>query len=226
MNLKLNNESRVGDAKKTDLKALTIKEERQRTGRYIAILVGILLFLLAIYHAWVRRIPFIASLIVPAIIMLIYVGWVLYTASRDKHRALDAEAALNAALAEEAGRLSCQSCHGQSNRASIISINSSKHQSEGSITHQSDNTIKLQSDDSNAVHKNNRQSEDSRPIIKPIILVNDEPAVIDVMMPPRLTSHALLSIEKFNGLPARRKYKRRFCRGRRNNVFKRSYSIA
>ncbi|GBP42846.1 hypothetical protein EVAR_27199_1 [Eumeta japonica] len=63
-----------------------ISEERRRTGRYIAILVGISLLLLAIYHAWVRRIPVVASLVVPALIMFIYVAWVLYSASRDKYR--------------------------------------------------------------------------------------------------------------------------------------------
>ncbi|KAJ2952972.1 hypothetical protein O0L34_g7348 [Tuta absoluta] len=92
MNLKLNNDrgssSKVQGAdipvrKKTPN---AIKEERRRNGRYIAILVGIMLFLLAIYHAWVRRIPIVASLVVPALIMFIYVFWVLYTASRDKHR--------------------------------------------------------------------------------------------------------------------------------------------
>lgn len=48
--------------------------------------MGILLFILAFYHAWVRRIPVVASLVVPALIMFVYVAWVLYTASRDKHR--------------------------------------------------------------------------------------------------------------------------------------------
>ncbi|XP_049867578.1 uncharacterized protein LOC126367849 isoform X2 [Pectinophora gossypiella] len=89
MNLKLNNDARrrsLHPLERKERTAHAIKEERRRTGRYIAILVGICLFLLAIYHAWVRRIPIVASLVVPALIMFVYVGWVLYTASRDKHK--------------------------------------------------------------------------------------------------------------------------------------------
>ncbi|CAH2086292.1 unnamed protein product [Euphydryas editha] len=86
MNLKLNNEVRSSVILLHKAPSTTVKEERRRTGRYIAILVGISLFLLALYHAWVRRIPVIASLVVPALIMFVYVGWVLYTASRDKKR--------------------------------------------------------------------------------------------------------------------------------------------
>ncbi|KAJ0180636.1 hypothetical protein K1T71_004040 [Dendrolimus kikuchii] len=87
MNLKLNNDvkSPINHVKSRDS---IIKEERRRTGRYIAILVGISLFILAFYHAWVRRIPVVASLVVPALIMFVYVAWVLYTASRDKHKLL------------------------------------------------------------------------------------------------------------------------------------------
>lgn len=65
-----------------------LQEERRRTGRYMAILVGISLFILALYHAWVRRIPIVASLVVPALIMFVYVAWILYTASREKHRVI------------------------------------------------------------------------------------------------------------------------------------------
>lgn len=62
------------------------QEERRRTGRYVAIVVGISLVCLAIYHAWVRKIPVLASLLVPALIMLLYIAWVLYTAARDKKK--------------------------------------------------------------------------------------------------------------------------------------------
>ncbi|CAH0721785.1 unnamed protein product, partial [Brenthis ino] len=86
MNLKLNNEVRSSVILLPTEPPTSVKEERQRTGRYIAILVGISLLMLALYHAWVRRIPVVASLVVPALIMFVYVGWVLYTASRDKKR--------------------------------------------------------------------------------------------------------------------------------------------
>ncbi|CAH2241270.1 jg3331 [Pararge aegeria aegeria] len=86
MNLKLTNEVRSSVNLLHNAPVSSVKEERQRTGRLIALLVGICLLVLALYHAWVRRIPVVASLVVPVLIMFVYVGWVLYTASRDKKR--------------------------------------------------------------------------------------------------------------------------------------------
>ncbi|XP_072944088.1 uncharacterized protein [Epargyreus clarus] len=226
MNLKLNNEVRssvnllhkvpVSSIKFQHSSHTQSEEERRRTGRYIAILVGISLLLLAVYHAWVRRIPVVASLVVPALIMFVYVGWVLYTASRDKLKMMDAEAALNAAadVAENEGRTS-----ELSNKNIEISVISSKESSkvnspEGS-THNEWPGISTSA-----------KGTEQKPVvfIKPIILINDKlPEDLD-----QKWSHIVENItnnDKFKGFPTRRKFKRRFVR-RRHNVFKRSYSIA
>ncbi|CAF4937915.1 unnamed protein product [Pieris macdunnoughi] len=178
----------------------TFQEERRRTGRYIAILVGICLLLLAIYHAWVRRIPVVASLVVPALIMFVYVGWVLFTASRDKKRLLllDAEAALRAAEEENCSNTS---------HMEISVICKEIPCTKAEVTSKDDN-LRVE-----------------RKFVKPIILVNDRPAedldekwthVIDTLFNED---------ERLRRYQKRRKFRRRFCRRRQYAVFKRSYSI-
>ncbi|VVD04148.1 unnamed protein product [Leptidea sinapis] len=197
MKLKLNNE-----------------EERRRTGRYIAILVGICLLLLAIYQAWVRRIPVIASLVVPALIMFIYVGWVLYTASRDKKRLLDAEAALNAAAMETIDNIS--SSDTSHNNIEICLI-SSKESSKPSTP---DESTKAWIDPFNKWDKKRNQNT----IVKPIILLNDQP-IEDVDEKWAQVLDNLYSNDKLKTYQRRKRFRRRFCRRKRFAAFKRSYSI-
>ncbi|XP_068630009.1 uncharacterized protein [Battus philenor] len=224
MNLKLNNEVRGSVSLLQTAPVSSVKEERRRTGRYIAILVGISLLLLAIYHAWVRRIPVVASLVVPALIMFVYVGWVLYTASRDKHKFLqlqDAEAALAAAneLAENEGRLSQLS--NKNLEESMTSGKDSKLNSpQGSVRRDWSRT-------SSAYLKDERRTktdEKSVTFIKPIILVNDKPPE-DLDQKWSNIVENLTNNEKLKGFSTRRRYKRKFCRRRRNATFKRSYTI-
>lgn len=215
MNLKLNNDVRPATRVKVKKNPATIKEERQRTGRYIAILVGICLLLLAIYHAWVRKIPVVASLVVPALIMFIYVGWVLYSANREKHRRLDLEAAITANYLKE--------------RQDALAAEQAKKEEQSS----GNNSPRPQSPNG-AVHKDlsrvpskvtqNNVADESHRFIKPIILVNDRPPddpddkwtqLVDVIS----------QSEKFKAITGRKKFKRKFCRSKRI-TFKRSYSIA
>ena len=65
---------------------LIIQEERRATGRMVAVIVALLLILLAMYHAWVRRTAVLAGVIVPALIMILYTAWILYSAKKDKKR--------------------------------------------------------------------------------------------------------------------------------------------
>ncbi|XP_073943480.1 uncharacterized protein [Choristoneura fumiferana] len=217
MNLKLNND--VRSVRRVRVKKLpsTIKEERRRTGRYIAILVGICLLLLAIYHAWVRRIPVVASLVVPALIMFIYVGWVLFSANREKHRLIDLEAAIHAAAVKEReeARAAEKNKDGQSSGRS-----SPRPQSPDGSIHKDLTRVP-----SKLSRKSNISVEPSHRFIKPIILVNDRPPddaddkwthIVDMI------SHS----DKFKEIRGRKKFKRKFCRSKRNATFKRSYSIA
>ncbi|XP_049867577.1 uncharacterized protein LOC126367849 isoform X1 [Pectinophora gossypiella] len=215
MNLKLNNDARrrsLHPLERKERTAHAIKEERRRTGRYIAILVGICLFLLAIYHAWVRRIPIVASLVVPALIMFVYVGWVLYTASRDKHKLLDAEAALNAAQEAEMEAMN----EAQNNIE--ISVIPGKE-----IPKVTSPDVHNWTEISTALLK--EVSKDERTFVKPVILVNDKLHEDSDQAWTNLVE-SVVNNEKFKGFPTRRKFRRKFCRSKRNAVFKRSYSIA
>ncbi|XP_077302933.1 uncharacterized protein LOC143923232 [Arctopsyche grandis] len=90
MNIKLNNdENQTND--QLDPMPYSSAEERRRTGRYVAIIVGISLVCLAMYHAWVRKVPVLASVLVPSLILLLYAAWVLFIASRDKRKEMNAE---------------------------------------------------------------------------------------------------------------------------------------
>lgn len=62
------------------------QEERRTTGRFVAVIVALSLILLALYHAWIRKTAVLASVIIPALIMVLYTAWVLYSAKRDKYR--------------------------------------------------------------------------------------------------------------------------------------------
>nr|XP_026494949.1 uncharacterized protein LOC113399895 isoform X2 [Vanessa tameamea] len=203
MNLKLNNE-----------------EERRRTGRYIAILVGICLFLLALYHAWVRRIPVVASLVVPALIMFVYVGWVLYTASRDKKRLLAAaEAALNAAMPTtgEADDHTSELSHSNIEISVIPNRDMKVNSPEDAPKDWSEISSVFQKGDTKHEDKNVR-------FVKPIILINDKlPEDLDQKWTNIVET--LTNSDRLKGFQTRRKFKRKFCRKKRHATFKRSYSI-
>lgn len=52
----------------------------------MAVIVALSLILLSCYHAWIRKTAVLASVIIPALIMILYTAWVLYSAKRDKYR--------------------------------------------------------------------------------------------------------------------------------------------
>lgn len=60
-----------------------LQEERQLTGRYIALGAAISIITLAIYHAWERKFAVLAGLFTPALIMFLYILWMLYSAHKD-----------------------------------------------------------------------------------------------------------------------------------------------
>lgn len=62
------------------------QEERRTTGKIVAVIVALSLILLACYHAWIRKTAVLAGVIIPALIMVLYTAWVLYSAKRDKYR--------------------------------------------------------------------------------------------------------------------------------------------
>ncbi|XP_024942290.1 uncharacterized protein LOC107269278 isoform X2 [Cephus cinctus] len=64
------------------------KEERRKTGRFVAASSALTLTLFALYHGLLRGASTIARIFIPAIIMLVYVLWVLYSARRDRLKAL------------------------------------------------------------------------------------------------------------------------------------------
>ncbi|XP_065363509.1 uncharacterized protein LOC135956841 [Calliphora vicina] len=63
------------------------REERKANGRLVAVILASLVIFLAIYHAWIRK-PNnkLAGVLVPAVIMLSFGGWVVVLAKRDKAR--------------------------------------------------------------------------------------------------------------------------------------------
>ncbi|XP_058806661.1 uncharacterized protein LOC131673036 [Phymastichus coffea] len=80
---------------------LSTKEERRSTGRYIAGGAAIAIILLALHHVFVRGASSIAGICIPAIIMAIYIIWVLYTARRDQRRALRLASAMHLVKAND-----------------------------------------------------------------------------------------------------------------------------
>ncbi|KAL4714564.1 hypothetical protein ACJJTC_006610 [Scirpophaga incertulas] len=220
MNIKINNEIQDSKEEGRELSkkknVSSIKEERRRTGRYIAILVGISLFLLAMYHAWVRRIPIVASLVVPALIMFVYVAWVLYSASKDKHRLLDAETAFNMTETVENEANFHESSHNVENTTpscnDVSKLNSMERYSARDYNDQS-----LINRECGLIRAENR-------FVTPIILINDMP-VEDLDQKWTTLLQTLVNSDKFKTFSTKRKHKRKFCR-RKHNVYKRSYSIA
>lgn len=64
------------------------QEERKRTGRYVAAGTAIFLSLLGVYQALARGTPEYAALFAPALIMFIYVFWILYASKHYKRNCL------------------------------------------------------------------------------------------------------------------------------------------
>ncbi|XP_029162172.1 uncharacterized protein LOC114933762 [Nylanderia fulva] len=71
-----------------NLNTLTQSEERRRTGRYVAGGMALAFTLLGLHHLLLRGASTIAGVCVPAIIMALYIIWVLYSARRDRRKAL------------------------------------------------------------------------------------------------------------------------------------------
>jgi len=62
------------------------QEERRRTGRYVAGGTALAVTLLGLHHLLLRGASTIAGVCVPAIIMALYIIWVLYSARRDRRK--------------------------------------------------------------------------------------------------------------------------------------------
>ncbi|KAG4070544.1 hypothetical protein HA402_001210 [Bradysia odoriphaga] len=76
------------------------REERRATGRMVALMVAFILILSVLYQAWIRKIPVLAGVTIPALIMILYGGWVLFLAKKDKQRRIIAENNLRASRAD------------------------------------------------------------------------------------------------------------------------------
>ncbi|XP_070161491.1 uncharacterized protein [Polyergus mexicanus] len=64
------------------------QEERRRTGRYIAGGTVLAVTLLGLHHLLLQAASTIAGVCIPAIIMALYIIWVLYSARRDRRKAV------------------------------------------------------------------------------------------------------------------------------------------
>lgn len=62
------------------------QEERRRTGRYVAGGTALAVTLLGLHHLLLRGASTIAGVCIPAIIMALYIIWVLYSARRDRRK--------------------------------------------------------------------------------------------------------------------------------------------
>lgn len=80
----------LGSELNEPLDAAASREERRATGRLVAVIVALLMIFSGFYHAWIKRIPVLAGVMVPALIMLLYAAWVLFLAKREKKRRLNA----------------------------------------------------------------------------------------------------------------------------------------
>lgn len=56
----------------------------------VAVIVALLMIFSGFYHAWIKKIPVLAGVMVPALIMLLYAAWVLFLAKREKQRRINA----------------------------------------------------------------------------------------------------------------------------------------
>ncbi|KAL0842218.1 hypothetical protein ABMA28_014379 [Loxostege sticticalis] len=216
MNLKLNNDIQGSQQiQKIQKSESSIKVKRK-------CIDAVSSFLLALYYAWVRRIPIVASLVVPALIMFVYVAWVLFTAARDehKHMLLDAEAALQAEAMEAA-----------ENEAQAAEANESLEiapvpEKETKVDHLDveETTQKHWVEVNHLQKEENIKIEPENRLTMPIILINDKlPEDLDQKWLQIVET--LTNSERFKAFPTRRRYKRKFCR-RKHAVYKRSYSIA
>ena len=134
--------------------------------------------------------------------------------------AADAEAALNAIAQENAendGRTSELSHNVE------IAIISSKESSKLNTPEEA--MPRNWSEISSVFLKGDTKSEEKTVcFVKPIILINDKPPE-DLDLKWTNIIETLNNSEKLKGFQTRRKFKRKFCRRRRNASFKRSYSI-
>ncbi|XP_011179048.1 uncharacterized protein LOC105210032 [Zeugodacus cucurbitae] len=62
------------------------REERKANGRLIAVIVAFLVIFVGLYNMWLKKANGLAGILVPAIIMVSYGGWVVLLAKRDKQR--------------------------------------------------------------------------------------------------------------------------------------------
>ncbi|KAJ6638102.1 hypothetical protein Bhyg_10835 [Pseudolycoriella hygida] len=76
------------------------REERRATGRMVALMVALILILSVLYQAWIKKIAVLAGVTIPALIMILYGGWVLFLAKKDKQRRINAENHLRASRAD------------------------------------------------------------------------------------------------------------------------------
>ncbi|XP_033326904.2 uncharacterized protein LOC117220753 [Megalopta genalis] len=79
--------SEASSSSRDTLNTVTTSDERRRTGRYIAGGAVLAITLLALHHALLRDTSTIAGVCVPAIIMVSYIIWILYSAHRDRRKA-------------------------------------------------------------------------------------------------------------------------------------------
>ncbi|XP_017768033.1 PREDICTED: uncharacterized protein LOC108556420 [Nicrophorus vespilloides] len=75
------------------IEKMKLREERRRTGRYMAAGVAIFLSLLGLYQAVARGTPEYAALFAPALIMFIYILWILYASKSQMKSVKDLEKA-------------------------------------------------------------------------------------------------------------------------------------
>ncbi|XP_043522576.1 uncharacterized protein LOC122535256 [Frieseomelitta varia] len=76
------------------LNTVATTDEGRRTGRYVAGGAVLAIMLLAVHHALLREASTIAGVCIPAIIMACYIIWILYSAHRDRRKALRFAAAM------------------------------------------------------------------------------------------------------------------------------------
>ncbi|CAL7947740.1 unnamed protein product [Xylocopa violacea] len=76
------------------LSTVTTASERRQTGRYIAGGAVLAITLLAVHHVLLREASTIAGVCIPTIIMVCYILWILYSAHRDRRKALRFAAAM------------------------------------------------------------------------------------------------------------------------------------
>ncbi|XP_076674163.1 uncharacterized protein LOC143372127 [Andrena cerasifolii] len=69
------------------LDTVTTTEEQRRTGRYVAGGAVLAITLLGVHHVLLRDASTVAGVCIPAIIMVSYIIWILYSAHRDRRKA-------------------------------------------------------------------------------------------------------------------------------------------